>query len=460
MRDQSKPTIFIIVTRGFVVRNILRSGVLDYLKKGAGKIVIFLYSSRGKEIPDYLRKEFEDGQVILENITESPSGRFHRKWRQIAALLVFNPAYRNVFYIAFNKNTFFLFLEKLFFAPLGRISFLKTAARYIDRTFFPGDLYGEYFEKYRPDVVFSTSILSTQDVQFMKEARRRGIKTASMPRVWDNITTKLFLFVPDTLIVQNGEMAEAALASQHMKGARIVVTGFPQFDWYRRGDCIMPRSDFFKKIGLDPSRKLILWGSTGAWTKDDGNIPEIIARALENGAIAHPAQMLIRSHFTDAREKRFDMWKGNPRIAVDESFSFSEYFHDKCDPDTREITHFINTIYYADVMVTLCSTLTLDGFCFDKPVINTTFRSKYDKKGRDVSAVLYTHDHYQPILREKAVDLANSGEELIACINKNLAHPKRKHAARQRVLDILCYKVDGKSSARVAEAILETYGRN
>ena len=35
-------TVFIVITRGFIIRNILRSGVLDNLKRSGCRVVIFL----------------------------------------------------------------------------------------------------------------------------------------------------------------------------------------------------------------------------------------------------------------------------------------------------------------------------------------------------------------------------------------------------------------------------------
>tara|TARA_B100000315_G_C14519775_1_gene560977 strand:+ start:177 stop:521 length:345 start_codon:yes stop_codon:yes gene_type:complete len=111
-------------------------------------------------------------------------------------------------------------------------------------------------------------------------------------------------------------------------------------------------------------------------------------------------------------------------------------------------------MYHADVVVTLCSTLTLDAFCFDKPVINTAFKDLFNNKGEDISTVLYEHDHYQPILELDSIDLVFSEKELFESLNIYLKDSTMKEGNRKKVLDRLCYKVDGNSSKRVAEAIL------
>ena len=55
-------TIFITITRGFIVKNVLRSGGLNELKKRGYRIVIFLAC---REVPEYIKDEFAGDQVIL-----------------------------------------------------------------------------------------------------------------------------------------------------------------------------------------------------------------------------------------------------------------------------------------------------------------------------------------------------------------------------------------------------------
>jgi hypothetical protein len=452
---KKQKTILIVVTKSFIIRNILRSGVLEHLKKSGARIVICLYDFRKQGLPEYLRKEFEDDQVVIEAITPFKKTKFHRLFHLLTFLLVYSKNNRRIRYIKYNKNPLGLFLEYLIFGLLSKVGFLKTVVRWIEKKMLPERVYGVYFDKYDPDVVFSTSIISSADAAFMKEAARRGIKTVSMPRGWDNVTTKFYWVIPDLFLVENEIMKRNAVKCQNMKPERIKVCGFPQFDWYRKPEILMDRETYFKLRGLDPNRKLILWGSTGAWTPEDRNACEPLIEAVnKKGVLVKPVSILIRSHFTNARGRIFDYLRGTPNVMVDDNFTFSDFFRDGCDPSVEEIKLFINTIYHADLVVTLCSTLSLDAFCFDKPVINTAFGGFYDKDGRDVTAVLYTHDHYQPLLEIGAIDLVSTEKELIDSVNRYLEHPEYKREERKKALELLCYKVDGKSSERIAREIL------
>ncbi|MFH1979279.1 MAG: hypothetical protein ABII97_02775 [Patescibacteria group bacterium] len=430
---------------------------MTHLKKSGIKVVLFFYDIRNTGLPESLRREFESDQVVVESVRSVSSGRFYRKFSFFNSLFAYNKARRRRRYIIRGWSKTLLFFEQLLFGFLNKLHFLKTFARYLEGNFFVDNFYAVYFDKYKPDVVFSTSIISKLDIDFLKEAKKRKIKTVAMPKVWDNITHVLYKVIPDKLILQNDLMKEGAINYQRIKNPEIIsVCGFPQFDWYRRKDVLMSREDYFKSIGLDPNKKLILWGSSGVFTPDDAHIPKILVEAIKSGKILNGAvSLLIRAHFTDAKDKRFDCFKGIENVQIDDNLALSEFFHDRCDPREDEIKRFVNMIYHSDVVVCLCSTLTLDAFCVDKPVVNTVFKSLYDKNGKDISHILYEWDHYEPIIKEKAVDMVYSEEEFFKGLNDCLQYPERKKEARQRVLDTLCYKVDGQSSKRIANEILE-----
>ena len=62
-------TVFIVITRGFIVRNILRSGILELLKKKGYRIVVF-FQSFGRPFPQYLIDEFEASEAEKEEEDE------------------------------------------------------------------------------------------------------------------------------------------------------------------------------------------------------------------------------------------------------------------------------------------------------------------------------------------------------------------------------------------------------
>lgn len=456
-------TVFIVVTRSFIIRNILRSGVVNYLKQHGCRVVIFLQTLKGKDIPGYLREEFEDENVILEKIgqpsTDNFFDRFYRIFVRWTSLLVYSNstwAYSK----AGNVNSrsrmwFWKYVEKFVFSILTRMHFLKKTVRWLEKVVFTSKIYSEYFEKYQPEVVFSTSIIGGIDITFMKEAAKRGVKTCGMTKGWDHASRVLYRFIPDKILIQNSIMKEYLIKYQRISGEIIKVCGFPQFDWYVDGDLLVSREDFFLSLGLDPKKKLILFGSEGSWSPGDDMVVGALSRFINSNQLSSPSSLLIRPHFSDVKTERFDRFKKTGIIEMDHNINYQESLPSNWDPDVKEIKHFVNLMYHMDILVNVASTLTLDACCFDKPIISIGFGVLYNlRSGRDVTDIYYEMDHYQDVLKTGAVDLVKSEQELLDSLNGYLVHPEHKRDERKILLGKLCYKVDGNSARRVADEIL------
>ncbi len=450
-------TVFITITRGFIARNILRSGVLEILKNKGFRIVVF-FTGRSNNLPEYLKKEFEDDNVIIEAVP-SISQKGHSLFNKLLTYLVWSNS-RMLYSILGNKKKlnrfwFWKYIEFPFLFILGNFHFLKYCARFLERVIFRQDFFSEYFEKYKPCVVFSTSVQSALDINMMKSARKRRIPIVAMPKGWDNITKVLYQVVPDILIVQGECMKLEVARIQRINPDRIKVTGFPQFDFYRKPEIIVSREKFCSWYKLDPNRKIIFFGSEGIWAPDDKLIvSKIVEWVNKKGELSEPSQILIRSHFTDARLDRFGMFRGTPNVVVDDNITISDFFFDGWDPVLEETIKFTNLIYHCDILITVASTLSLDGVCCDKPLINLAFGVLKDPKtGKDISRLLYKQDHCRWLLESNAVDLVYSENQLKKIINKYLINPNRRQDERCALLKNLCHVVDGKSSHRIAEIL-------
>src|SRR3989338_277807 len=108
-------------------------------------------------------------------------------------------------------------------------------------------------------------------------------------------------------------------------------------------------------------------------------------------------------------------------------------------------------MYHSDIVVIVISTLALDAVCFDKPIINAFFGSLY-RNGKDVTGEVET-TNYGGVLETNATSVTHNSDELKKAINQYLENPATKAAERAVFRERLCYKVDGKSSERMVEAI-------
>ncbi len=209
-----------------------------------------------------------------------------------------------------------------------------------------------------------------------------------------------------------------------------------------------------KKIGLDPEKPTVLYASNGEWTSWDHLYPKDF---IDNYGILKKYNLILRPHPTDmGGAPRYGAFKGIPGVYVDdEHLGLSSMFGDKWDQGIPHMEWVAEIIKNSDVVVTFPSTFTLDSFAFDKPVINMF----YDIEGKE-SAVplhsLYQTVHYNSILEENPVVLAKNGEEVMRWIDCLVENPALFRNERKRIVDKICYKLDGRACERIANVILNT----
>lgn len=448
--------IFIVIPEALLIRNILRSGTLSLLKKQGHKIIIFVLC---KELPDYIVKEFTDHNVEVVAIKPQihKVGKIHKRFILFTHFLINNNTTHIYFrysrhYIKKSRLAIFLYLAAL--NIFSRLPFLKTLVRWLEKIFFPEKRkeISDYFDEYKPDLVFSTSITAKIDNIFIKEAKRRKVTVLSMTKSWDNATKMYYRTVPDYFIVQNDIIKDSLAGLQNFPKDKIFVTGFPQFDWYTRKEIFKTKEEHFKKMGLDPNRKLIFFGSQGNWFPHDYKIAQYIYQWIENNELVQPCQLLIRPHFNNIKDNPLEQLRNKPHVIFDDSYRISEVFSDNWDPTESEVIDFVNTLLYSDVAVMVLSTLALDAVCFDKPLINAVFEATY-QRGKDVTFAMSPTVHYDWIFETNGTWVAKSATELKIAINKYLDNSNYKSVERKILKDKLCYHVDGLSSNRIAEVI-------
>lgn len=454
MDKTHKKTIFIVISQTIIIRNILRSGVFRLLLDKGHKLVIFINC---KKLPEYINEEFRHPLVTIIPINEFSVGKAHRKFIELTHLLLYTKTTKRYFKYSrhfLEKNRIVVFFHLVAMRILSGIPFLKPLVRFIEQRLFKEmhPWIEKYFDEHTPDLVFSTSITSKPDNVFMKAARRRGIRTVSMPKSWDTVTKMYYRFVPDYFIVQNEHLKKELINLQQFAADKIYVSGFPQFDWYRKEEIIRSREEHFAKMGLDPKLPLILFGSQGSWYDKDYKIAEKIYEWIKHDELIKPAQILFRPHFSNVKTNEFRKYRGMPKAAYDSSYHITEDFRDNWDPTTSETIDFVNTIAHADVVVIILSTLALDAACRDKPVINVVFGSRY-RKGKDITPLMQYSNHYEWVFNTNATFRAHNFQELKEFLNVCLRDPSVKRKEREDLRNKVCYKVDGRACERIAEAL-------
>ncbi len=335
---------------------------------------------------------------------------------------------------------------------LGKLRMWREATRLLEWLMHDDKIWRRVFDKYDPAFVLCTNVIGEADISLMKHARRRARGAYAMIRGWDNLTSKgTIRFKPDHLIVYNKNMRMEAMKYGDMRANQITVVGMPHYDSYVNTDFYWTRDEFFRKLDLDPSKKLIVYAMGGNIAVGDPyDHAKMINDAIERGELP-PTQLLIRAH------PKYDMSVSNinslphvrfyqpgKKIAGAKGWEFEK-------EDTMIL---INTVRWNDININSGSTMSLESAMFDRPVIILGFNGyKPVSWEKDVATGL-TFTHYQYIFQSGGVTRVNNERELIGACRAYLSDSSLHKEGRRRMAESIAGVLDGKSGERLASAIL------
>lgn len=448
-------TLCIPVNKGMVTRNILRTDVFKILRET--KKIKFIFLVIPEAIPEFSRDFFGDDIEILPIKKPKTSGLKSLYYKVVARNLVWTESSKIVSFKGkdLSKKRSGLLYRAVFGAIgfLGKFKIVKGFFHFLESGVLREKDFDYIFKEHKIDLIFLPDIHGGIDTVLAKAARHFGIKSIGMTRGWDSLCQRLLKAVPDELIVQNEAVKKDAIKFQGIPVEKIFVSGFPQFDLYHQGELLLGRDEYCKKMGLDPARKIIFFGSSGNWSPEDHNVIKYIYELIKDSAFSAPASLIVRPHFSNVTHYHYAEFYNLPNLHVDDKYRVSEFL-DNWNLTAEDIKMFINTMNYADVFVTFSSTLALDAAALDKPIINLHFGG-FIVDGKDETATLYQLTHYQTVLAQGGVKLVDNEAELKGAIDGYFKNPREDEAGRQRLKDFLCFGADGLAGERVAQKILD-----
>ncbi|OFW04185.1 MAG: hypothetical protein A3I61_09370 [Acidobacteria bacterium RIFCSPLOWO2_02_FULL_68_18] len=204
---------------------------------------------------------------------------------------------------------------------IGSRSALRVWRRlvaWLERAIPPGESAERLLVDERPDLLLLTPLLyfGSHQVDYVRAARRLGIRTVLGVGSWDHLTTKgLIHEVPDYVIVWNEMQRHEAAELHGVDPARVIVTGAQAYDaWFAQQPSV-PRAEFCRTVGLPDDRPLLLYLCSSPFIApyEVGFVRRWIAamRAAADPELRRAA-ILIRPHPQNAEQWR----EFNPAEAV------------------------------------------------------------------------------------------------------------------------------------------------
>ncbi len=323
-------------------------------------------------------------------------------------------------------------------------------------------LYAEQFQKYNPDLVVVTRVLNfSRDYPLLRMAANLKVPVISLVSSWDNLTSKgFFPFQLNSLVVWNDVIKNEAIDLFNFPTEKIVVTGIPRYDFFFNLTKFSPKEEFCNKFGLDPNKRIILYGTGSATTGRtpmDATSPEpeinaFIAEKMNEGCFGNDVQLIVRLH-PQANPESYKILDGVPNVYVHvpgKIASFQDRLFSASDDQ-----EFAESLNYSDVVINLNSTITIDAAVFNVPIICINYDHRGNRPFRYSVLRMYEFDHYAKLLKTGGFRLANSKEDLLDAINEALMNPSILEEGRKRILEQQCHFTDGKAGERTADHLIE-----
>ncbi len=461
-------TILISAFNPFILRNILIGGALPVLTGDFARVIVLVPDYK----KDFFQKEIGSDRVIIEPVGAQRITRQDTIFRFINSSLVSSQTLLSHkkdqlarrggqvrFWVAWMAMRFFRLVPGLVWL-VQKLDYLTMRKNY----------YQELFKQYNPTAVFTTDIFNDDDVHLMAEARRNRAKIIGMVRSWDNFTTKgVPRIQPDKLIVQNEIMKAEATEFGRIPRNKILVSGMPQYDRYISGQR-MSREEFFKKIGLNPNRKLILLSPLGQRFSDtDWEIMDILKKLIHNQEIP-AANVLVRNTPNDAVP--LGSFKPDEHFYLDDPGHFfsagggsssggkAGVYRDR-ELGRVDMDWLADCLYYADVIVAGGASIGIDAAIFGKPTVIIHFDGYQMNKPYQFSVKRFIeYNHPAPILKSGAMRSAQSQDQFRDYLRGYLNDPKKDEAARQAMLRDYCWRLDGNSGERIGQFIAQEVNKS
>jgi hypothetical protein len=181
---------------------------------------------------------------------------------------------------------------------------------FVERLVRPQPGIETFLREQQPDLLMVTPLieLGSQQVDYVKGARRLGIRSVLCVASWDNLTSKgLMRIVPDHVIVWNEAQKAEAVALHRARPEQVHVTGAQPFDKWFAAAPRRTREEFCARVGLDPARPFVLYlGSSMFIAPDEVPFAERWLTAVREAAAARGlgVNVLFRPHPANA-----DQWR-------------------------------------------------------------------------------------------------------------------------------------------------------
>lgn len=347
---------------------------------------------------------------------------------------------------------------------LARIGAAAPLERFVERrlrAFCRSPEARERLQADRPALLVATNPFWFTEPAVVAVARGLSIPVVTLIPSWDNLSTKpRMVFSYDGYLLWSKEQRlQLDRFYPEAAGRPAWIVGAPQFDAFFQRRFHATRAEFCAAHRLDPARPVVLYalGSPNFLKEHHGALA--MAERVRRGELGE-VQMLVRPHPLHDRSELDHLFAPfAPRVVVQKTGDAGRTLLERTQDDAQ-IADWVNTFRHADVVVNLCSTVTVDAAIFNRPVVNLDYDPEPGRPRQAlVREINHLWTHFRPVAESGGVWLAPDEEEAARAIREYLRNPALHTEGRHWIVRHVCGHADGRCGERMADAILDALGR-
>ena len=289
-------------------------------------------------------------------------------------------------------------------------------------------------------------------------AEKLKIKTSAFIFSWDNLASKGRMAGNfDFYLVWSDLMKKELLSFyQSIVEERIKVVGTPQFEPYALTRFGHEKTAFLQKFKIDNNDPIVFFTCNDASSENDPIYLEVLAKFISEAKLIKKVNLIVRTSPAEEPIRFENLIKKFPFIIWNfPDWNISREGHQEAwtqrVPTIEDLNDLKSLLKYCDLCINVLSTITLDAFIFEKPVINPVFGNKDNGWFDDQKFLKYKH--LSKLVDSHSTNIVKNEKEYLDAINAVLKGEDNKEREREAFLKLQIGEPLLNTSSRIAETL-------
>jgi hypothetical protein len=286
----------------------------------------------------------------------------------------------------------------------------------------------EFIRGHAPDVVLVTPVVkyASDEVEYLKSARRLGVPAASCVASWDNLTNKgLLKFDPERVFVWNEAQRREAIELHGISPEHAVATGGQLFDKWFEQKPSRSHEEFTTQVGLDPVEPYVLYLCSSPFVVNRSRAEvDFVLRLLRTLRASDDERLrrlglMVRPYPRGSDWKKVDLTPHGNAVRWPPKHAYAI--------TAEGLADFYDSITYSAAVIGINTTAMIEAAIVGKPVL-TILEPKFAQEGTL---------HFHHLLEENGgfLHAASSLEEHLAQLRRVLDEGEEDAERRRRFVE-------------------------